>query len=728
VPDIAKLLWPRTVALIGASSDTHGLRGRILRVMKGHPFAGTIYPVSRSQAEVQGLKAFRSVADLPEPVDLAVLIIPAKHVPDELERCGQAGIKAAVILSSGFAEEAGTAGASLQGAIRAIANRFDMAVNGPNSEGFANTALALCPTFSPVMEAGTRALLPPEARYRGQIAVVAQSGGVGFAYFDRGRPRELAFRYIVTTGNEVGLEAFDYVEHMLDEGKTDAFLLWLEDVKSPETFRRVAEKALRAGKPLIVTKIGRSEPGRRAAQSHTAALAGSHTAYQAMFARYGVIEGEGLDQMIEVAAGFLAFGGRLPAGRRVAICTSSGGCGGWLADAAAAAGLDVPPLDAATRAAIDVHLPPYGTSQNPVDVTAQAVFKVGYAAFGRLLVGSPAIDGVLIVASTRRSEVIAREREALAALARETAKPILFWSYTPPADDSIAIMSEAGFPLFTDMHNCARTMRHMADYQAVRERFLRPAEIKSVAPNPVMVKRALAAARPVLCEWEARPLLAAYGIGERNAGMLVHSAGEAETAARALGGPVALKVQSPDIAHKTEAGALALGLMPEAVPAAYDRVLAGAKRHLPAAHILGVLVQPMAPPGREVILGIKRDELWGPMLLVGLGGVLVEVLGDVALSPVPLGPQDARELLGRLKGAALFEAHRGAPVADVDVLVDLMIRLARFAADHADEVAEVDLNPVLVHAHGQGVSVVDALIVRCAADDRAPCKDNSRPG
>jgi len=183
-------------------------------------------------------------------------------------------------------------------------------------------------------------------------------------------------------------------------------------------------------------------------------------------------------------------------------------------------------------------------------------------------------------------------------------------------------------------------------------------------------------------------------------------------------------VQSPDIAHKTEAGALALGLTPEAVPAAYDRVLAGAKRHVPGARILGVLVQPMIPPGREVILGTKRDDLWGPMLLVGLGGVLVEVLGDVLLSPVPLGPQDARELLGRLKGAALFEEHRGAPAADVDALVDLMIRLGRFAADHADEVAEVDLNPVVVHPKGQGVSLVDALIVRRAADDQAPCKAN----
>jgi acetate---CoA ligase (ADP-forming) len=322
---------------------------------------------------------------------------------------------------------------------------------------------------------------------------------------------------------------------------------------------------------------------------------------------------------------------------------------------------------------------------------------------------------VLMVASTRRAEVLARERDKLAALARETTKPVLFWSYTPPAEESIAILSEAGLPLFTDMHTCPRAVRLMADYRAVRERFMRPVEVRAAGTRArAEVGRALAAARPVLCEWEARPLLAAYGIAEDDpVGSLARSADEAEAAARAIGVPVGLKVQSPDIAHKTEAGAVALGLTtPEAVRAAYDRVLAAAKRHAPGAHILGVLVQPMAPPGREAILGIKRDDHWGPMLMVGLGGVLVEVLGDVVLAPVPLSRDDARALIARLKGVALFDAHRGAPAADVDALVDLMVRLAQFAADHADEIAEVDLNPVLVHPKEQGLSVVDALIVR----------------
>jgi acyl-CoA synthetase (NDP forming) len=468
VPDIARLLWPRSVAVIGASPDTDGLRGRILLVMKGHPFAGPIYPVSRSHAEVQGLKAYPSVAELPAGADLAVLIIPAKYVPEELERCGKAGIGAAIILSSGFAEESGRAGAALQDEVRAITRRYDMAVCGPNGEGFANTAAALCPTFSPVMEAGAVPLLPQANR--GQVAVVAQSGGMAFAFYDRGRPKNLAFRYIVTTGNEAGLETFDLVDYMLDEGKTDVFLLLIEDVKTKATFERVAAKALRAGKPLIIAKLGQSPAGSRAVLAHTGAVAGAQAAYRALFERYGAIESSDLDEMVDIAQGFVNFASRLPAGRRVGICTSSGGGGAWAADACAAAGLDVPELDAATRAAIDVHLPSYGTSQNPVDVTAQAVHQRGYAAFAQLVAASPAVDGVIVVVTGRSPRLLLRDRERLRSLARETAKPILMWSYTQPADVCIEMMSEAGFPLFTSVHHCARTLRAMADYRSARER------------------------------------------------------------------------------------------------------------------------------------------------------------------------------------------------------------------------------------------------------------------
>ncbi len=713
MPDIGKLLWPNSVAVVGASSDTRGLRGRIFEILRSYPFAGKIYPVSRSAAEVQGVKAYASVEALPEPVDLAVLIVPAASVPAELERCGRAGVKAAVIPSSGFAEE-GEAGARLQREIVATARRYDMAVGGPNMEGFANIAAALCPTFSPAMDKSAGPRAPERALGRGQVSVVSQSGGLGFAFFDRARPRNLKFRYIVTTGNEAALEIADFVDYMLDEGETGVFLLLLEGVKTPEKFKRIAEKALKAGTPLIVRKIGQSAPGSRAVASHTAALAGSAAAYRAVFERYGMIEGRDFDEMLDIAAGFLACGDRLPAGRRVGICTASGGAGVWMADACAAAGLDVPVLDDATRAAIDVHLPAYASSQNPVDSTAQGVQKLGYAQFAQLVARSPSVDGVIVVITARRSAFLEADLPKLKELTRETNKPVFMWTYTLPSERTVEILNEAGYPLFTRAQGCARTLRAMADYRVLRERWLRPI----AAATPRVRERAkggamLAESGPVLCEYRARQLLAIYGIGNDNVGELVHSAEEAAAAAQAIGRPVALKVQSADIPHKTEAGAVALNLAgADSVRAAYARVLAAAKRHAPAARIDGVLVQSMAPSGREVILGVNRDPIWGPLLMVGRGGVLVETLGDVALAPVPLDHAAADALITRLKGAQVFGAYRGLPPADIAALADLMVALSRFAADHEEEIAAIDLNPVIVHAQGHGASIVDALIVK----------------
>jgi acetate---CoA ligase (ADP-forming) len=715
LPDISKLLWPKTVAVVGASSDTKGLRGRILEVILSHPYTGKVYPVSRSAAEVQGLKAYPSVADLPEPPDLAMLIVPAQYIPAELERCGRAGVKAAVILSSGFAEEPGESGHRMQVEIAATARRYDMAVAGPNTEGFANIEAALCPTFSPAMDKNAGAIRPARALGKGQVSVISQSGGLGFAFFDRARARNLAFRHIVTTGNEAALDVADFLDYMLDEDGTDVFLLLLEDVKSPETFKRAAQKALKAGKPLIVGKIGQSEPGSRAVASHTAALAGSAAAYRAIFEHYGLIEGRDFDEMIDIAAGFLACGDKLPSGKRIGICTSSGGAGVWMADACAAAGLDVPVLDETTRKAIDVHLPSYGTSQNPVDSTAQGVHKLGYAEFARLVGQSPLIDGVIVVVTARRSAFLETDLPKLQALGCDSKKPVFMWTYTLPSERSVEILNEAGYPLFTGAPGCARTMRILADYRALREQRSKQPVNPFAHPRRDKIRAELAAAPSVLCEWHARPFLACYGIGvERPPGALVSSAEEAETAAINLGCAVALKVQSADIPHKTEAGAVALNITNDGARAAYERVLAAAQQHAPHARIDGVLVQPMAPPGREIILGVTRDATWGPLLMVGLGGVLVEALGDVALAPVPLDRAAAGAMLGRLKGAAILAPYRGAPAADTDALIDVIVRLSQFAADHADDIAEIDLNPVIVHEKGQGVSLVDALIVKQA--------------
>lgn len=712
MPDLSALLAPRSVAIVGAAPAGQGLRGRIVEIMRMHPYAGAVYPVSRSHAEVQGLRAYASVADIPGQVDLAVLIIPAGHVLAELERCGKAGVKAAAIISSGFAEEEGGAGAANQAQLAAIARAYDMAVLGPNSEGFANLPLSLCPTFSPAVAETVVPLIPP-GKPRARIAVVAQSGGMGFAFYDRGRPKQLAFSHIVTTGNEAALEIFDVVEHLVDRDEADLFLLLIEDVKTPATMRRAAAKALAAGKPILAVKIGRSEAGTRAAKSHTAALAGSYDAFQAEARRLGIVEGRDIDELVDMAQAFVAWKDLLPAGRRIAVCTASGGGGGLMADTLTAEGLELPLIDAETRARIDAHLPSYGSSQNPIDGTAQAIRSIGYHGMARLAVSSPVVDAAVVVMSGRAAAHLEHERADLTRLARETAKPIMLWSYTLPVPRSVEIISEAGLPLYTSLGNVARSLRALLTWKEAREA-AREAE-PSWSPPPQAKERAramLLAGGPILAEWPARQALAPYGIGTDDGSVLAGNAREAVAAWQRIGRPVALKVQSPDVPHKTEAGALALGLASaEAISASFEQVLASALHFKPGARIEGILVQPMAAKGVEMILGIKCDERFGPMLVVGLGGVLVEVMGDAVLAPVPLCESEARAMLARLRGRRLLDGVRGAPPADVAALADVMVRLARFGADHADLVREIDLNPVIVHPAGKGITIVDALIV-----------------
>ncbi len=709
MPDIHALLWPRAVAIVGASSDQTSLRGRIVRVMRRHAYAGAIYPISRGESEIQGLPAHGSIGAVPGPVDLALLIVPARYVPDALAECGAAGVKAAHIIASGFAEEAGEDGAALQAEVRAIAARYDMAVCGPNSVGFANFETELCATFSPVVDGGDAPLMPP-GRGDGHVAVIAQSGGLGFSFYDRGRPKAIPFNVVMTTGNEACLNTLDLLDHMLDEDRAEVFILFLEDIKTPERLGGIAEKALRAGKPLIAAKIGRSDAGRRAALSHTAALAGSVAGYRAMAEHYGIIEGGDIERMVDLAQGFSRYRNRLPQGNRVGIFTPSGGAGGWMADVCAETGLEVPQLDPATRATIAEHLPSYGSTGNPVDVTAQAIWRVGHARLAEMVARSDTVDSVIVVTSAVNAGLFQSDGERLKTLAEATDKPILFCSYTTPNPATAAAITGAGYPLYTSMPNCAATMAEMARYRAFRERILKPeAVIDRPAPDRAVAARRLEDAGPVLCEYEALAVLGAYGIAVPRS-QLARSADEAAALAD---GAMALKVQSPDLPHKSDAGAVALGIDGAAAARdAYENIIANARAHAPEADIRGVLVQPMAKPGVEMILGIVRDQTYGPMVMAGLGGVLAELIGDVVFAPLPLGPNAAHAMLDRVKGRALLDGVRGAPPNDIAALVAVMVALSDLATDLGDAIEEIDLNPVIVHSQGAGVTVVDALIVK----------------
>ena len=700
--DMTPFLWPQSVAVIGAASDPHILRGRLMHIMGLHDYDGAVYPVSRSESEILGHKAYPTIADVPAPVDLALVVIPAAFVTAVLDDCGRAGVKAVQIITSGFAEEVGGSGVEKQAEIKEIADRYQMVVCGPNSEGFVNTRARLAPTFSPAVEF-TDEPLWPEATRAGAVAVVAQSGGVGFSFYDRARAKKLPFSFVVTTGNEACIDVADFVEWMLDDSETAVFILFIETIKDGDRFRAVAARALALGKPLIVVKIGQSDAGIRAALSHTAALAGAYGGYQAVFRRYGVIEARDIDEAIDLATGFAYWRDRRPSGPRVGIFTASGGAGGWLADATEAAGLSVPELDAATRTEIDSHLPAYGTSQNPVDATAQTVGKLGYARLVSILAEAPDIDAVFAIASARTPTRLQNDREALIATRAATDKPVGFWSYTQPHAQSVQILAESGHPLFVNPRNCAKALRVFLDYSARRQAAL-PTE------PPVRSAAAFAGSGPVLCEYEMKPLLRPYGVALAEE-HLATTADQAVAAFEAIGGAVAMKVQSPDLLHKSDHGLLALGISDAASAAGqFEALSARARQAAPDADIRGLLVQPMARTGVEMILGISRDQTFGPLITIGTGGIYTEILNDRATAPLPLDAAEARRMIEGLKVWPILAGARGKQPADVDTLVQLMVALAAFAGDHAEFIEELDLNPVIVH--DSGVSLVDGLLVR----------------
>jgi len=750
MPDLDALFRPRAIALVGASPDRTIIRGRLVEAVTLHGFDGPLYAVSRSHDEIAGITCYPSVESLPGPVDLAIITIPARHVAATLRACGTIGVKAAIVISSGFGEERGAAGAARQRAIAGIAREFDMAVLGPNAEGFLNNRMPLAATFSPAVVHVENGLRPEASRARG-IAVVSQSGGIGFSFFHRGRPKALNFSFVVSTGNEAGLDAMDVAGYLVEDDETAVMLAFLEGVRAPDKLLRVAARAAELRKPLVFAKVGRSEAAAAAAASHTASLTGTARTYDAVFRRYGILPGEDQEHMVDVGAAFAFFADRLPKGTRVGVLTPSGGAGAWLADVCEHHGLTVPVLDVETRAAIERMLPAYGASRNPVDVTAQVIFTVGYAPPLDLLAAAPGIDAVLVAGSLSHARYIERDFENLVRIGRSVDKPVIFCGYTRADPYAVELLARAGFPCTTSMANAAKAIRAMNEYREFLERFDRAPPARARADESLVRALFGAAARTgagagtglgteagggagsgvpfdaescsVICEHDAKELLAAHGIGGIPAGGLALDVSDAARIAEELGGPVAIKVQSSDLPHKSEPKGIALGIEGEsAVRESFERIMENARAFAPAASIAGVRVERMAGPGVEMIVGVSRDPDFGPMLGVGLGGVLVELLDDFVQSPAPVDTTEAREMLRKLRGCRILEGVRGAPPADVDALVALLVAVSKFAAAAGGALEALDLNPVIVHPRGEGVSVVDAGIVsgtgRRAAEPR----------
>ena len=691
---------PEAIAVIGASPERGRIRGLLLPLLRGNGYPGRLYPVNPSYAEIDGLACYPSLAAIGAPVDLALIAIPAEAVLAALEECAASGVKHAVIISSGFAEQGG-ARRALQDEIAALSKRTGLRISGPNAEGFYSAKARVAATFSPAVEPrpGEEPLVVGECR----IGVVAQSGGMGFALYNRGRAHGLSFSHVVSTGNEADLTASDFFDYMAHDAETAAILLFIEGVRDPARFIAAAEAAARQGKPVVVAKMGRTKAGERAAASHTASMAGWNAAYDAVFHRYGLLAAEDPDEAVAIAAALVTC--PLPRGNRVAVVTTSGGAGAWTADALAGAGLSLPELSPALQQAIGSFIPAYGSARNPVDITAQAVQTGGLLRAIELLSETDEVDAIVVVLSLASETRIRVDAAALQRIVARRAKPLQFYSYTLPSPLGRKLLAGAGLTLHTALAPLAGAMRALAE----RGRFTPPAAARPPQPAAA-VAAALRAATDGLSEHAAGLLLARAGVAMPPQ-RLVRQREALDAAAESLGLPLALKIQSPDIPHKTEIGGVRLGLAtPAALRQAYDEVIAAARRLRPQARLDGVLLQPMAAPGVEMIVGSIRDPGFGPLVMVGAGGVMTELFRDVCYRLAPVDAGEALSMLRGLRAAPLLDGYRGAAPLDIEALARLVAQVSEFAAAYRDLVQEVELNPVIVHARGEGCTVADVLL------------------
>jgi acetyltransferase len=691
---------PESIALIGASRDLEKIPGRLFSMLRKNDYPGKIYPINPNYADIDGVKCHKSIADVGAPIDLAIIIIPARAVLGALEQCAAVGVKNAVIISSGFAEEGGDA-AAMQDAIVALAKRTGMRISGPNAEGFLSEVQKVAATFSPTVDVKPGHV--PLVATKRRAAIVAQSGGIGFAIKHRAKAIGVAISYCVSAGNESDLGAGEFLDYMVQDASTDVILLFIEGIRDVDKFLAAARRAAEMGKPIIVTKVGRSGAGERAAASHTASMAGWSAAYDAVFARYGFIVSNDLDEAVTIAAVLTT--NPLPKGDRVAVLTVSGGGGIWGADTVSMQGLKVPELSQAVQAQIRQWMPSYGAAGNPIDVTAQGVSSGGLQKTIDLLDASDEVDAILVVLSLS-SEVRMWFKEAeLEPVIAAQRKPIVFYSYTLPSDFARTELAKSGVVVLSGLTHVGVAMRRLVEY----------ANFKLAPPVDVtaMPSRDIAAhlTSTALSEFDSKCLLRDAGLALPDE-VLVTERDELDAAIDRVKFPLVMKIQSRDIPHKSEVGGVRVNVATRGEAfTAYGTLLDNARKHRPDAAIQGVLVGPMAQKGVEIIVGTLQDRTFGPMIMVGLGGITTELFRDVIYRPAPVSAAEASAMLASLKAAPLLNGFRGAAKADVAALAQLISQVSVLAARYSERISEIELNPVLVHGEGQGVTIVDALVV-----------------
>ena len=696
---IHKMLNPRSIAVVGATERMQ-YGGRFLRSVMAAKDRVDIYPVNPRYDELLGLKCYASVNDLPEAPDTVGIIVPYHRVIPVLWESAERGAGSAIVISAGFSERGVEDRRDLQAELGGVAKETGVRISGPNCLGLANVKDDIWACASSRVDGVELS--------RGSVGLVCQSGASAFGPFlSRAVGRGVGYSYIVSTGNEADLDAPDFARYLLDDDDTSVIALFIEGFKNARKFLEVARLAAERGKPIVAVKIGRSDHGMRAARSHTAALTGVDEVYDAAFRQYGVTRVHDWDKLLEVSQ--LLADRRAPKRRGIALVSHSGGVCSLTADNLGDAGLELPELSDPARDAINDILDGFGWAANPADITGHASRDtvvpimenmIGEAEVGALVVASSASD------AQARHVIDVRDRH-------DKLVTFLYTGNELGESTGLGRLKRARIPVFHSPENLASALRQLYDYHEWRQRRAETgfASVAPMSTSQLDLAEGLRAANvTALGEYDSKRVLAGWGVPSAD-DRRVSSVDEAVDAATEIGYPVALKVDSPDILHKTEAGALSVGLADEnAVRHAYAQVTSNVVRYAPAAEIKGVLVQEMVTGGTEVIVGVTQDSQLGPVLLYGMGGVMVEIMRDVALRVCPISRLDAREMVAQVRGSRVLHGFRGRPAGDVEALTATLVGISQMAVHLEGTVDELDVNPLMVLSNGQGVKAVDAIM------------------
>ena len=701
-PDFARLFDPRGIAVVGASTDLSRPGGQTVNALVRRGFRGGIYPVNPRYAEIAAHRCYPSLAAIDGPCDIAVIALPAPHVAGVIVECGRQGVGFAVVLGGGF-REGGPEGLALERDMLAAAREHGVRIIGPNCLGVVNVHQRVYAAFGSV----TR---PPDLE-PGPVSAVIQSGGFGNSMVVQCALAGIGFRHVVASGMESDITMPQLIEAFVADPETRAILLYLESVADGRALIAACRRALAAGKPVIALKAGNTRHGMRAAASHTARMTASHDIYRAAFRQCGVVEVEDIDDAVDCARCLLA--GRLPRGRAVAVTGGSGGSLVVFSDAADRYRLTLPAPTEQTLSVLRANLPAIASIGNPIDYTAGFVTDANAPRFREVIsavLADPGIDqlGLLLATGAGRTQ----DNTALAAAeaAAKSDKPIMVFSSMPyeAAAAAFDLFRVAGIPVLASPRRVARAMSRLADHAAARKRC--EGESTTAAGTPRSAP-SIPAAATTLDEHDSKQVLAAFGIAVTRDRLLAAEL-PADHLMADLVFPLAAKIVSSDIPHKTDIGGVRLDLANrEEFLSATAEILANVRRAAPGARLRGVLACEMVEDGLETIVGVVNDATFGPVVALGLGGVLAETLRDVTYRIAPFDIDTGLAMIGELRGAPLFEGVRGRAARDVTALAQALARVSELAWALRDRLAELDINPLLVGPVGGGAIAADALIV-----------------